>query len=148
MTGLDLSGVAAFLEGFLLVDTLRFSRPGTGQPVFNTTTGLYEYPQLDPYWEGKGAVLPASTTGGVTGLPVVNMPWTDETRSRYRVFTPLSAPVAERGMVVTVVQVHQPGGDLELLTRQWTVQDPSAAGTFGALRITGVDQVQQTRETG
>lgn len=147
MAGLDLSGVATFLEGFLLVDTLRFSSPGTGAPVFNDTTGLYEYPELDPVWEGKGAVLPSSTLGGVTGLPVESMPWTDETRSRYRCFTPLSAPVAERGTIVTVVQVH-PGGDLELLTRQWLVQDPSAAGTFGALRITGLDQVQQTRQAG
>lgn len=147
MAGLDLSGVASFLEGFLLLDTLRFNKPGTGQPVFNTTTGLYEYPALDPVWEGKGAVLPSSTLGGVTGLPVASMPWPDETRSRYRAFTPLAAPVAERGMIVTVVQVHE-GGDLELLTRQWLVQDCSAAGTFGALRITGLDQIQQTRETG
>lgn len=147
MAGLDLSGVAAFLEGFLLLDTLRISHPGTGEPVFNTTTGLYEYPELDPYWEGKGAVLPSAMGEGVSGLPVQNMPWTDETRSRYRSFTPLAAPVAERGMIVTVVQVH-PGGDLELLTRQWLVQDPSAAGSFGALRITGLDQVQQTRQAG
>jgi hypothetical protein len=147
MAGLDLSGVAAFLEDFILLDTVRFSRPGTGQPVFNNTTGLYEYPALDPYWEGKGAVFPSSTLGGVSGLPMESMPWVDETRSRYRAFTPLAAPVAERGMIVTVVQVHG-GGDLELLTRQWTVQDPSAAGTVGALRITGMDQVQQTRETG
>ncbi|MFF1444117.1 DUF6093 family protein [Streptomyces sp. NPDC058295] len=147
MAGLDLSGVAAFLEGFILLDTLRFSQPGSGQPVFNDTTGLYEYPDLDPFWEGTGAVFPAATTGGVTGLPVASMPWVDETRSRYRAFTPLAAPVAERGMIVTVVQVH-PGGDLQLLNRQWTVQDPSAAGTVGALRITGMDQVQQTRETG
>ncbi|MDX3527142.1 DUF6093 family protein [Streptomyces sp. ID05-39B] len=147
MAGLDLSGVAVFLEGFLLLDTLRFSRAGTGEPVFNNSTGLYEYPDLDPYWEGKGAVLPSSTVGGVTGLSVESLPWSDETRSRYRAFTPLSAPVAERGMIVTVVQVHE-GGDLELLTRQWLVQDPSAAGTFGALRITGLDQVQQTRQAG
>lgn len=147
MPGLDLSGVAAFLEGFLLLDTVRFSRAGTGQPVFNDETGLYEYPALDPVWEGMGAVLPSSTPGGVSGLPVPSMPWADETTSRYRAFTPLAAPIAERGMIVTVVQVHT-GGDLELLNRQWTVQDPSAAGTFGALRITGMDQVQQTRETG
>jgi hypothetical protein len=49
-------------------------------------------------------------------------------------------------MLVTVVQVHQPGGDLALLNRQWRVQDPGGVGTLGVVRTTAIDQIQQTRE--
>lgn len=145
MAGLDLSGIARLVEGMVLLDTVRFSRPGTGKPVFNPDTGLYAYPDPETVWEGQGAVLPASTPGGVSSLPIPTQQWADETRSKYRALTPWEAPVAERGMLVTVVQVH-PGGDLALLERQWLVQDPSAAATLGAVRITALDQVQGDRD--
>jgi hypothetical protein len=61
--------------------------------------------------------------------------------------TPLTAPIAEKDMLVSVIQVH-PGGDLALIGRQWRVQDPSNAGTVAVVRVTGLDQVQQTREAG
>ncbi|MGY5127277.1 DUF6093 family protein [Streptomyces nigrescens] len=147
MAGLDLSGVARVVEDLLLLDTVRFSRPGTGAPVFDQETGEYVYPQEEAVYEGRGAVQASGVSDGLSALPVPNLPWSDETRSRYRLFTPLAAPVAERDMLVTVVAVH-PGGDLALIGRQWRVQDPSIAGTLGAVRITGLDQVQQTREGG
>jgi hypothetical protein len=146
MAGLDLSSVAQVVEDLVLLDVVRFSRPGVGEPVFNPATGEYVRPEDETVYEGPGAVQAAGTPGGVTSLPGQNLPWIDETRSRYRALTPLSAPVAERDMLVSVVQVHQKGGDLSLLGRQWRVQDPSVVGTLSVVRVTGLDQVQQTRE--
>ncbi|MFF9787197.1 DUF6093 family protein [Streptomyces nigrescens] len=145
MTGLDLSGIARVVEDLVLLDTVQFSRPGIGAPVFDQDTGEYIYPQDEILYEGRGAVQVASSPGGVSSLPLPNLPWSDETTSRYRALTPLSAPIAERDMLVTVVAIH-PGGDLALLGRQWRVTDPSVAGTLSAVRITALDQVQQTRE--
>lgn len=147
MAGLDLSGIAAFVEGLILLDTVRFSTPAAGKPVFDSTTGLYVYPEGDVIYEGRGAVQAAGTPGGVNGLPVGNLPWVDETRSGYKALTPLSAPIAERDTIVTVVAVHA-GGDLTLLGRQWRVPDPSMGGTLGVVRVTGLDQIQQTRQAG
>lgn len=145
MAGLDLSSVATFLEGFILLDTVRISRPASGSPVFNQETGEYVWPEADIVYEGKGAVQVAGTPGGLSALPLRNLPWADETNSKYVALTPLSAPIAERDMLVSVVGIHT-GGDLALLGRQWRVLDPSNAGTLAAVRITSLDQVQQTRE--
>jgi hypothetical protein len=46
---------------------------------------------------------------------------------------------------VTVLTVH-PAGDAALLGRQWRAQDPGGAGTMGVLRVTALDQIQQSRE--
>lgn len=145
MPGLDLSAVGTFLEGFILLDTVRFATPAGGQPVFDTATGLYTYPEGDVFYEGPGAVQASGTPGGVSSLPVAGLPWSDETRSRYRALTPLVSPIAERDTIVSVIAVHA-GGDLSLIGRQFRAQDPSVGGTIGVLRITGLDQIQQTRE--
>jgi hypothetical protein len=145
MPGLDLSSVAVFLEGFILLDTVRISRPAAGSPVFDQGTGEYVWPEAETVYEGKGAVQVVGTPGGLSALPGQNLPWVGETNSKYVALTPLDAPIAEKDMLVSVVQVHA-GGDLALLGRQWRVQDPSNAGTIAVVRITGLDQVQQTRE--
>lgn len=145
MAGLDLSSVATFLEGFLLLDTVRISHPGAGAPVFNPSTGEYEWPDQAPLYEGPGAVQVAGTPGGISAIPGTNLPWVPETNSKYVAFTPLSAPTAEKDMLVSVVAVHD-GGDPALLGRQWRVQDPAVASTLTVVRITGLDQVQQTRQ--
>lgn len=145
MPGLDLSSVATFLEGFILLDTVRISRPGSGAPVFNEETGEYVWPEADTVYEGNGAVQVSGTPGGISAIPGANLPWPAETNSKYIALTPLAAPIAEKDMLVTVLQVHA-GGDLALLGRQWRVQDPSNAGTIAVVRVTGLDQVQQTRE--
>jgi hypothetical protein len=148
MAGIDLSGIVTVVEGLVLLDTVRISRPGTGAPVFNQETGEYTAPEAETVYEGPGAVQQAGTPGGVSSLPVANLPWSDETRSRYRAFTPLAAPVAERDMLITVVAVHENGGDVSLIGRQWRAQDPGIVGTLGVVRITGLDQVQQAQEGG
>ncbi|MEU7338708.1 DUF6093 family protein [Streptomyces sp. NPDC007074] len=146
MPGLDLSSVTTFLEGFLLMDTVRISRAGSGPPVFNQETGEYDWPDGDPVYEGIGAVQVSGTPGGISTLPTPNLPWAVESRSKYVMFTPPDAPIAEKDMLISVTAVH-PGGDLSLLGRQWRAQDPSQVGTISVIRVTGLDQVQQTRET-
>lgn len=147
MVGLNLPPIAALVEGMVMLDTVRITRPAAGAPVFNDTTGQYEYPAAVTVYEGPGAVQTAGTAAEVVATPGANLPWAAETRSKYRMLTPLRAPVAEKDMLVTVVAVHA-GGDLALLGRQWRVQDPGGAGTIGVARITALDQVQATRETG
>ncbi|MFE9812411.1 DUF6093 family protein [Streptomyces sp. NPDC005548] len=147
MAGLDLTSLAPLVEGLILLDTVRFSTPAVGKPVFDKDTGRYTYPVGEAFYEGPGAVQPASTPGGVSALPVAGQQWSDETSSKYRALTPLAAPLAPRDTIVTVVQVH-PGGDLALLGRQWRVPDPSAVATLGVVRSTGLDQVQQTQQAG
>jgi len=142
---LDLSGITKVVEALIPWDTVRISTPSGGPPVFDTTTGQYTYPEAEPVYEGDGAVQSAGTPAEVVSIPGVNLPWVPETRSKYRLLTPLASPVAEKDMLVTVVQIHQ-GGDLALLGRQWRVQDPGGAGTMSVVRVTALDQVQQTRE--
>ena len=145
MAGLDLSGIAALVQDLILLDTVRFTTPAAGTPVFDPDTGLYVYPEGDVIYEGPGAVQVSGTSDGVTAMPLPNLPWTDETRSRYKALTPRTAPIAQRDTIVTVVAIH-PGGDLTMLGRQWRALDPSVGGTLGVVRITGLDQIQQNGE--
>jgi hypothetical protein len=141
MPGLDLSSITAVVEDLILLDTVRFSTPAGGPPVFDTATGLYTYPEGDVLYEGKGAVQSGALPESAAAM-VAAVPWVNETLSKYRAFTPLAAPVAARDTIVTVVAVHT-GGDVSLIGRQWRVQDPSQAGTLGVIRVTSLDQIQQ-----
>lgn len=142
---LDLSGITTIVEALIPWDTVRIATPATGTPVFDPATGQYQWPEQTVIYQGRGAVQLAGTPGGVSALPAPGLPWVDETRSKYKLLSPLDAPVAERDMLVSVVAVHD-GGDAALLGRQWRVQDPGAAATMGVVRVTSLDQVQQTRE--
>lgn len=139
MTGLDLTGIARFVEDLILLDVVRFSTPG-GPPVFNPDTGLYEVPEGSLIYEGPGAVQ-AGTLPESASAVVATQPWINETTSKYKAFTPLGAPLAARDTVVTVVQVHA-GGDVSLIGRQWRAMDPSQGGTLGVIRVTSLDQIQ------
>lgn len=143
---LDLSGITQVVEDLIPWDTIRMATPAAGKPVFNPTTGQYEQPEADVVYEGRGAVQAAGTAAEVVSVPGLNQPWIAETRSKYRLLTPLAAPVAEKDYLITVVAIH-PGGDLALLGRQWRVQDPGGAATMSVVRVTAIDQIQQTRGT-
>ncbi|MCL8016973.1 DUF6093 family protein [Streptomyces sp. AS02] len=140
MAGLDLSGIAKLVEGLVMLDTVRITEPGPGTPVFDQASGEYTYPEGAVVYEGIGAVL-AQNLNDMTSVPVVGQPWTDETRSRYRLLTPLDAPIPGRDHLVSVVQVHA-GGDLSLIGRHWRCLDPGRASTLNAVRTTPIDQVQ------
>lgn len=135
-----LANVTPLVEGMLFLDTIRFATPG-GPPVFNPGTGLYEVPEAQILYEGPGAVQPGSVSESASAV-AATQPWVNETTSKYKAFTPLTAPIAPRDTVVTVTAIHA-GGDPTLVGRQWRSMDPSQGGTLGVVRITSLDQITQ-----
>lgn len=146
MAGLDLSGLVPVVEHLILLDTVRITTPASGPPVFDSGIGQYVYPPGQLVYEGPGAVQSAFTSDAAASTPSTNLPWVSETRSRYRMFTPLAAPIAVKDTLVSVVTVHA-GGDLSLLGRQWRVLDPAGVGTLAVVRITMLDQIAGVGET-
>lgn len=143
MAGLDeiLAGVTAWIDQTLLIDTVRITLPPSGEPVLNQDTGQLEYPDGDVLYEGPGAVQGGIAQSEVSSVPNAGQPWAQETRSRYRLMTPLEAPIAPKDAIVTVVQVHNPART-ELIGRSWICQDPGIAATTEVVRITALDQNQ------
>uniref|UniRef100_UPI000518E311 DUF6093 family protein n=1 Tax=Streptomyces capuensis TaxID=1464056 RepID=UPI000518E311 len=74
-------------------------------------------------------------------------PWLGETISRYRLLTPLTAPIAPKDAIVTVTAVHA-SGDPMLIGRSWICTDESDAATLEAVRITALDQKRGARAGG
>jgi hypothetical protein len=143
MTGLDaaLAGVTAWIGENLLVDTVRITLPATGEPVLNEDTGELVRPEGEVLYEGPGAVQGGTAQSEISATPGGLQPWTQETKSRYRLLTPLTAPIAPKDATVTVTAVHNPD-NTALLGRSWTCQDLSRAGTVEVVRITPLDQNQ------
>ncbi|MFJ2279226.1 DUF6093 family protein [Streptomyces sp. NPDC087866] len=146
MAGLDsaLTGVVSWIGANLLIDTVRITLPASGDPVFNPDTGELEYPSGEVLYEGPGAVQ-GSSAQELSATPGALTPWTQETTSRYRLLTPLTAPIARKDAQVTVVAVHDTNRTA-LLGRSWTCQDPGRAGTVEVVRITPLDQNQDPEE--
>jgi hypothetical protein len=142
MAGLDaaIAGAVAWIEQNLLVDTVRITLPATGTPVLDDETGQLEYPDGSVLYEGPGAVLPASSPP-MAVVSTANQPWVGETRSTYRLLTPLDAPVAPKDALVTVTAVHDPAR-AQLIGRTWQASDPGRVGTVEAVRVTPLDQQQ------
>lgn len=134
--GLTLGAVSAIVEKKVLTDTVRIYR--AGDPVFNPETGQYEPGPPVTVYEGPGAVFPAS--GPSVVLHLEGQAYVDDTPSRYRVLTPLSAPVASREDTVEVVDATDPAA----LGRTWRVVDISETSTLSVVRTTWVDQNTQT----
>lgn len=148
MPGLDkaLAGVTQWIGVNLLVDTVRIERAATGKPVLNETTGELERPTSDLLYEGPGAVQGGVQQSEVYSTPGALAPWTQETKSRYRLLTPLTAPIAPKDAIVTVIQVHNPA-NTALIGRSWICQDPGRAATVEVVRITPLDQIQDRGAT-
>ncbi|MEW2402131.1 DUF6093 family protein [Streptomyces sp. NPDC046862] len=144
MAGLDaaLAGVKAWINANLLLDTVRIELPATGEPDLDEATGNLTRPQRETLYEGPGAVQGGTAQSEISAIPGALQPWTQETKSRYRLLTPLTAPIAPKDAIVTVIQVHDPA-NTALIDRSWTCQDPGRAGTVEAVRITLLDQNQQ-----
>lgn len=142
MDGLDLSAVVDWISQNILVDTVRITLPATGEPVLNEETGQLEYPEGDVLYEGAGAVQGSSAQSEISATPNGNLPWVQETTSRYRMLTPLHAPLAPKDALVSIVAVHDIA-NTALIGRSWVCTDPGRAGTIEAVRITPLDQNQQ-----
>ncbi|MFE7129338.1 DUF6093 family protein [Streptomyces sp. NPDC057638] len=134
--GLTLGSVGEFVERRILKDRIRIERKG--EPVFNPDTGQYEPGPPVLVYEGRGAITPVGGPSFV--LHLAGQPYVDDTPSRYRVLTPMVAPVASREDTVTVVQSEDPSA----LKRTWRVTDLGETSTLSVVRITWVDQVTQT----
>lgn len=148
MAGLDqiLAGVVTWIGKNLLVDTVRITAPPTGEPVLNPDTGQLEYPPGEILYEGPGAVQGGIAQSEVTSIPNAGQPWAQESKSRYRLMTPLKidgvpVPIAPKDAIVTVIASHDPTRT-DLLGRSWIVQDPGIAATTEVVRITALDQNQ------
>lgn len=148
MPGLDaaLAGVRTWIDTNLLVDTVRVELPATGEPVLNEATGELERPRGEILYEGPGAVQGGTAQSEISATPGALQPWTQETKSRYRLLTPLAingheTPVPPKDAIITVIRVHNPA-NTALLGRSWTCQDPGRAGTTEVVRITPLDQNQ------
>lgn len=148
MAGLDavLASVAAWIGKNILLDTVRIELPATGDPILNEDTGELTRPQGDVLYEGPGAVQGGTAQSEISATPNALQPWIQETKSRFRLLTPLTAPLAPKDAIVTVVQVHNPA-NTALIGRSWICQDPGRAATIEAVRITPLDQNQARGST-
>lgn len=120
--------------------------PGASDPVLNTETGELEYPPGAILYEGSGGVVPgAATTEGLLTADTSH-PWTQTTRSKYILLTPLDAPIAPQNATVTVVQVHDPKRT-SLIGRSWLCVDQGLGSTVEVVRRTALDQFQAGEAT-
>jgi len=143
MPGLEaaLASVGAWIEQNVLLDTVRIRLPATGDPVLDPATGELTRPEGEVLYEGPGAVQGGTAQSEISATPGALQPWTQETKSRFRLLTPLTAPIAPKDAIATVVRVHNPA-NTALIGRSWVCQDPGRAATLEAVRITPLDQNQ------
>jgi hypothetical protein len=141
MPNLDkaLAIAAGLIENLVLRDTVRITGPTTGGPVLNPDTGDLEYPDGTVLYEGPGAVQAEAAQAQLSAVLDATQGWVQETGSRYRLLTPLDAPVAPKDAQVTVTAVHDPA-NTALLGRSWVCGDPGRASTLEAVRVTPLDQ--------
>jgi hypothetical protein len=125
------------IESRILVDTVEIFRPGP--PVLEEASGEYVPGQDTIVYHGQGAVF--STGGPGLTLSLAGQAYADDTRNRYRLLTPLSAPLASREDHVRVIVATQDPG---LLRRTWRVMDISDANSLAVLRTTWLDEITQS----
>src|SRR4051812_21141146 len=97
--GLSLAAVAPIVETRILVDTVEIFRPGA--PVLDPDSGEYEPGPDTIIYTGPGVIFSAGGPGLVLSLE--GQAYADDTRNRYRLLTPLDAPLASREDHVRVI---------------------------------------------
>src|SRR5882757_5546378 len=130
--GLTLGAVSAIVEKKILTSKVRIYRPG--ELVFDPETGQYEPGPPVTIYEGAGAIFPAG--GPSVVLHIAGQAYVDDTPSRYRLLTPVSAPVASREDTLIVVEAD----DESAFGRTWRVIDIGETSTLSIVRTTWVDQ--------
>ncbi|MFB7446009.1 DUF6093 family protein [Streptomyces mirabilis] len=134
--GLTFAAVAPIVATRILVDTVEIFRPGP--QILNPDTGVYEPGPDTIVYQGSGAVFSQGGPGLVLSLE--GQAYADDTRNRYRLLTPLEAPMASRDDCVRVTAATQDQG---LLNRVWRVLDISDANTLAVVRTTWMDETTQ-----
>ncbi|MFF0409695.1 DUF6093 family protein [Kitasatospora sp. NPDC004745] len=132
----DLDAVRRNLEATVMVDRVRISRP-TGTAQLDVETGLVGPVPAVVVWEGSGALLSAHGLAATEHL--VGGRWLDDNASWYGLVTPLSAPIPQRGDLVSVTAVAS--ATAGTVGRTWQALDPGEASTVEVARITRLDEV-------
>ncbi|MFC1415436.1 DUF6093 family protein [Streptacidiphilus cavernicola] len=135
--GLTLGAVSDIVKSKVLVDTVQIFQPGP--EVLDPDSGEYVPGPDTVIYEGPGAIF-AQGGPGIT-LSLEGQAYVDDTSDRFKLLTPLDAPLASRGDQVRVTVATQDGG---LINRVWRVLDLSDAGTLAIVRTTWLDQNTQT----
>lgn len=135
--GLSLAAVAPIVETRILVDTVEIFRPG--EPVLDPDSGEYHPGPDQILYTGPGAIFASGGPGLVLSLE--GQAYADDTRNRYRLLTPLDAPLASREDQVRVTHATQDPG---LMNRVWRVLDISDANSLAVVRTTWLDESTQT----
>ncbi|MFB7571837.1 DUF6093 family protein [Streptomyces sp. NPDC056165] len=133
---ISLSALAPIMRR-IMVDTVQIFRPGP--EVLDPDSGEYIPGPDFIVYEGLGAVFSAGGPGMV--LSLAGQVYQDDTRDRYRLLTPLDAPLASREDSVRVVAATVDQG---LLGRVWRVLDISDANTLAVVRTTWMDESTQS----
>jgi hypothetical protein len=127
--GLSLAAVAPIVETRILVDTIEIFRPGP--EILDPDSGEYVPGPDTIVYQGPGAVFAVGGPGLVLSLE--GQAYADNTRNRYRLLTPLEAPLASREDQVRVTVATQDPG---LTNRIWRVLDISDANSLAVVRTT------------
>ena len=135
--GLTLGAVSDIVKSKVLVDTVQIFQ--AGPEVLDPDSGEYKPGPDTIIYEGPGAIL-ALGGPGLT-LSLEGQAYVDDTSSRFKLLTPLDAPLASRGDLVRVTVATQDAG---LINREWRVLDISDANTLAVVRTTWLDQNTQT----
>ena len=138
--GLALGAVRDLIRRKVLTDTVRISRDG--EPIFNPDTGQYEPGPPVIIYEGDGGIFPNGDPGIV--LHLEGQAYVDYSASKYKLITPLEAPVASREDMVSVVNASDPAA----VGRRWRVLDVGQTATLAVVRTTFLDQDTQSSTSG
>ena len=132
MAGLDLSGVAAALNDWL-VDTLTITRDGRPDAVLNPATGVLEQPPAELVWSGLGAVQ-------VIGRAQLDDPETADVVRRlsatHRALVPLTADTgALPGDRLSVTAQGATSHDPQLTADTFRLEEVGGSSTFAVVRF-------------
>ncbi|MEW2257951.1 DUF6093 family protein [Streptomyces sp. NPDC047869] len=137
---ISLAAIAPVMKR-IMVNTVQIFRPGP--QVLSEDTGEYVAGPDVVVWEGSGAVFAADGPGMV--MSPAGQAYHDDARDRYRLLTPLEAPLASRDDCVRVTNATADPG---LLGRVWRVLDISDANTLAVVRTTWMDETTQQASSG
>lgn len=140
MAGLDLSGVAAVLNEWV-VDVAEITRDnGAADDALNETTGKLTAPAATILYADRAALLPGSE-GGV-GDPGTQQ-LADESASVYRMLIPHGQDVPEvrAGDKVRWTQANSTTADPLLLRRRFQVADLAGVSSFSVGTFIPLEQV-------